>query len=413
MLRRTAGLLCAAAGSAGDVATAAAAATPPRPVSPARSWRRLPMHAWQLQISPTEQQPGAEPELYFHGTMLGPCPLMVLGGAGDGGAALVDHAAWLSHCGCRHGALSVPMPTSAAFIAARRTCDGDIDDLPGDGSYVNAQCHAVARAMDVLGLSWTHFVAHSVGALVAAKMAWLYPEKVGTIALLDTPLLTKELCRNEELRAELVAAMVDVNTPAHLIRARQVELQRGLEPLLPRGTVADAALNKLSDEVAANHVFPAAKVFADGGVLRDDVPRFLSAAHIEQIRVPVLLLSPKANPVADANVHKQRLNLRKHQVVAAADGHAALFADGKGGGAAEVGAAIAQWYDRYDMDAMMRRRWEQSIRDIRPKRGGEGVAGAAPAAEGAAGAPKGPPVPGGTKRPPQQDKKKKGGGKSQ
>lgn len=380
-------------------------------------WRLLPFHPWQRNLPPTEQQATvASPEVYFLGATLGTCPLVVLGNAGPEATGVADHAAWLAHAGIRHGAVSINLPTAAAFEAQLAALKADPSKAPADEdlSYLTQQCHAVARALDLLGVGWVHVVGHSVGALVAAKMAWLYPEKIGTITLLDTPLLTKQQVRNEERRADLIRASLDVNTPAQLLHDAKMTLRKEREPILPAPPMTSAgagAVTQNSIDIYARHIFPEAQLFADGGVYRDDSPFFLSAAHIEQIRVPVQLISPKANALADASLHKAKLNLRKHQVIAAAESHAAIFADGKNGGAGEVGAAVAQWFDRFDMDAMMKRKWEQSIRDIRPRKAAEGAAAGDDASkaeggktEGGAGAKQ----QGGGKRPPGQQQQQQG-----
>lgn len=130
---------------------------------------------------------------------------------------------------------------------------------------IGASCERVRMTMDMLGIRWTHFLGYSFGALVAARMAAspilptstpfplstfaaapssTYAHRIGTILLLDTPLVTNDLLDNIHRRRVLYFGALDFNLPPRVLEAMKEMVYENLEPPLPTPCLADRALYK-------------------------------------------------------------------------------------------------------------------------------------------------------------------------
>eukprot|EP01062_Namystynia_karyoxenos_P083375 TRINITY_DN9585_c0_g1_i1.p1 TRINITY_DN9585_c0_g1~~TRINITY_DN9585_c0_g1_i1.p1 ORF type:complete len:339 (+),score=58.62 TRINITY_DN9585_c0_g1_i1:88-1104(+) len=274
-MRRSLRRLCAAAAPATSPAAA-----------PLREWVRLPHNPWDYPEL-------REVPMWRCGGGTAPGPVLVLTGAG--GCAALSQL-----CGCMQfeaGCVGLDLPTR----------DPDAD-------WCLAQGELVVQFLDVLGAPWAHVVAHSVGALLAVFLCHTAPGRIGSLTVLDTPLLSPGLQRHATMRAELQRAQRDVNVPDETV----AELGGRLAEPEALPACPDKADAQLWDALLKG------ERSKDGREKRDWV---LPVDALELVQHPMLLLRPKQKPqVTDEllGVHRDLFNV---QVVAPEDAgdHGALL----------------------------------------------------------------------------------------
>ncbi|CUG86496.1 Hypothetical protein, putative [Bodo saltans] len=343
------------------------------------SFRPLPLQSWQKTAAlwSTAGAPGNSNAVELPqgvsllGETLGPRPIIVLGSAVATLEAAAQQAESFSHslsqAAWEHGAIHVPIIATGATA------------LP---TLLRDVAQQVVKLLDVLGIGWMHTLGHSLGALVAAKMALDFPTRAGTLMLLDSQLLDKQWIANHKSRDEIRKAQDDVNVPESMLDFRITQLREGLEGPLKTGEAQqhDAA-------IFADVLFSNSRLFgASNGMTRCDAS-YLSIDELRILRHPLQLIVPAPNGVCDVNTHKDFFNLRRIQPIKSAQSHAALFTPSSGtsaGIAEEVGSMIEQWVQRYEPDTIMARRYETAVKDMNSKMGsttGGTPSGAAASAE--------------------------------
>ena len=210
----------------------------------------------------------------------------------------------------------------------------------------------VLRCLDAYSISWAPIVAHGIGAFAALRMSYLFPERVGSIAIVDTPVVTRRHCTNYEIRSEVLRAGSDVNIHSSLIEKYVAKVMDNVEEVLPSTTPSSAA-----DDVFLRSLVP------KGFDASDSYSRFLNPRQVAEIRHPIHIAIPSAAALSDLDVHKEIFNLRRLQTVKTANSHQELFTCG----APELANGINAFLARYDMDVVIHRRYEQASATIRKK----------------------------------------------
>jgi pimeloyl-ACP methyl ester carboxylesterase len=267
-------------------------------------------------------------------------------------------------------------------------------DYEADG-LLAGYAHNVAALMHCLGVSWTTALGYSLGGLAAAKTASLYPRIVGSLVLLDTPLLAATDAQTHALRNAIYEARYDINTPRADIDAavaKHAELVAQPAATLSVPVAADAPVYEA--------IFDPAEAFSADKTSRD-LGAFLSYDHLRALRHPVMSVYPNkpdftkgagATSAKEADALRDTVALRKALHVKAAAQHADLL----GAAAAETAGGIKQWINRFDMDTAMARKYGQArdrvnatLNPPEKKAGGEGDGKDDAAAAGAKGGKKG------------------------
>ena len=205
-------------------------------------------------------------------------------------------------------------------------------------------------AMDSLQLTWCHFLVHSTGALAAAMMCWLYPEHVGSIMVVDTPIITSRIVRNDVLRRDLEKAKQDVNVSERDKMESLRVLKEEVE--VPPPFAGDPSPG---DIAAYREIFPASDKW--GVSAAPDWSHFLSPQHISSIRHPMFLIVPNAHPACDVATMRSCFNVRKSVAVKGAEAHADLLTEQH---APEISSQVEQWVRRYDANSIISRRWTEA-----------------------------------------------------
>lgn len=189
-----------------------------------------------------------------------------------------------------HGAIYIPLPVPARVLSSSNensitnTTNNNNNEEEKDANASNethsfnaisASCERVRMVLDMLDIRWTHFLTYSYGALVAARMAatpvssssMLFPRsplappvaasssssttstteplvspyahRVGTILLLDTPLVTQAFVDNFFRRQEWYLGAQDGNVPSSALQTLKQQIQTHLEGPLPTPCAAD------------------------------------------------------------------------------------------------------------------------------------------------------------------------------
>ena len=137
-------------------------------------------------------------------------------------------------------------------------------DLPGHGHSVKAVDHpdlavmvgTISDFMGSLGLDKAHLVGHSMGGLIAAKMAIDHPKKVASVSLICSAGL------GGEINAGYIGGFVDANSRKELKQA--LELLFADPTLVSRAMVDDVLKYKRLDGVQPFLTALSAALFANG-----------------------------------------------------------------------------------------------------------------------------------------------------
>lgn len=313
-------------------------------------WRPFTFKSWQLHCVEDAETRAAMPKtVLYHGDQLGPRPLLILDHsvpASESANAVTEAAAAaskkfeavVSALGWSHGAVYIPLPVSV-----------------GEANAMEQSCRHVCAVLDALNVQWSHVLSHSYGALVAARMAasTAYPHRIGTMLLLDTPLVTEPLVRNTRLRQEIAKAQADVNVPPAELSFAVESLKSGLETTLPYPAEEDKALYE-------EYLFSPTTLFREGGLVRDE-HRYVPVRHLAQVHHPLQLLVPAKEAVTDVAIHKEFFSLRRPAVIKGAEGHADLFSTKCAG---EVADVVRAWVQRFEQDVVLKRRFEQAAKEM-------------------------------------------------
>ncbi|ORC87790.1 uncharacterized protein TM35_000201990 [Trypanosoma theileri] len=312
---------------------------------PHRAFLPLRIQTWQTHSLSASQKEILPQFLLYHGTHLGPRPLIILDhttkDTEDAMKAVKKYEPLLSQLSWDYGAVYIPLQVK-------------YDDAPQD--LLNYSCQQISAVMDAIDVRWTHFLTYSYGCLVAARMAASleYPHRIGTLTSLDTPLITRELVLNMERREEIAKAERDVNVPeADLAFAKHTLLSSLESPLPCPATVADKALYE-------EYLFHPASIFHADGLIRRE-SRYVPVKHLADMRHPMQLVVPAANSVSDAGVHKEFFGLRRPVVVKGCQKHEDLFGNES---AKELAAAMDTWLHRFEPDAFIAKRYEQAAKEM-------------------------------------------------
>lgn len=337
-------------------------ATPPPPPSPPAKgagkktgpsttpWRTFTFKPWQLlTVEDAEARATMPKTVLHHGEQLGPRPLIILDHsvtASEKPSVVVEASfeaskkfeAIISSLAWDHGAIYVPLPVSL-----------------GEKNVMETSCRQVCAVLDALNVQWSHVLSHSYGALVAARMAasTAHPHRIGSLLLLDTPLVTEKLVQNTRQREDIAKAQKDVNVPQAELFFAIDSLKSDLETMLPCPAAADTNLYE-------NYLFSAKDIFREEGLVRDE-HRYVPVRHLAGVHHPLQLLVPAKEPVTDVAVHKEFFALRRPAVVKGAENHEDLFSSKCAG---EVADVVRGWMQRFEQDVVLRRRFEQAAKEM-------------------------------------------------
>ena len=396
-MRRTFRRLCdtaagaAVAGAAAAASPAAAAAPPDAPEGAATSpppagtdtatkkkasepvgspvtWRHLKPYPFRPASALVKEG------CYFRGEKLGPRPLIVLPGISFANAGVIDKlpasietvidSCLATTAECPHGALIAPRSLTIPENSNRKTPTD-----PQGKSMFTAQCEAIAAMMDYHDINWGHFVCFSSGALMAIRMALEFPQRVGSITLIDSPVIVGNLVKNDGIRKELAEARKDVNVPLdiyELYKKRVTKEVRDGPCPGPFAAFPDFSAGEGLGKAATLNAALNAKLFGPEGYSEDGTQRVIDGyvsdvRDIISVRHPIQAIVPAKGAALDVNAHGNHLNLRKKVVVKEASNTAELL-QGKDGPAA-ARAAIRQWNARWDFDDILAKRFEQARAD--------------------------------------------------
>jgi pimeloyl-ACP methyl ester carboxylesterase len=347
------------AGAKGDTPAAPPSPLPPSPptkgagkkTGPSKAlWRTFTFKAWQLHTVEDAAARATMPKtVLYHGEQLGPRPLVILDHsvpASESASAVTNacveaskkFGAMVSSLGWDHGAVYIPLPVSV-----------------GEANTMEQSCRQVCAVLDALNVQWSHVLSHSYGALVAARMAasTAYPHRIGTVLLLDTPLVTEQLVRNMRQREDIAKAKEDVNVPPAELSFAIETLRNDLESTLPYPATADKALYE-------SYLFCPESTFREEGLVRDE-HRYVPVRHLAQVHHPLQLLVPAKEPVTDVTVHKEFFALRRPAVIKSAENHEDLFSTKCAG---EVADVVRAWMQRFEQDVVLKRRFEQAAKEM-------------------------------------------------
>nr|CCC91735.1 conserved hypothetical protein [Trypanosoma congolense IL3000] len=280
----------------------------------------------------------------FHGRSLGPRPLIILDHTthdlADAVNAAEKYEPMLSELSWDYGAVYIPLQIKNADIST---------DL------IEQSCRTVCAVMDALDVHWTHFLTYSYGALVGARMMKFrgYPHRIGTLVSLDTPLVARNILRNDEQRNDIAKAEQDVNVPERDLSFAKETLNTSLEETLPCPHSADDALYR-------DYLFDSSKLFSRGGLVRSD-ERYVSVRHLAEVRHPLQIIVPSANALSDAAAHSEVFAIRRPSVVKSCQRHGDLFTEGA---AKEVANVLGTWLRRFEPDWFIAKRYEQSAEEM-------------------------------------------------
>lgn len=287
--------------------------------------------------------------VFYHGEQIGPRPLVIL----DQSVSFSENPAtmmtacleaskkyepMLSSLAWEYGAVYIPLPVSF-----------------GEVNVMEQSCVQVSAVLDALDVRWTHFLVHSYGALVGARMAAsaAFPHRIGSLLLLDTPLITESLVENMKQREEIRKAEKDVNVPPTDLAFAIEHLRSQLETPLLHTAAGDQKLYE-------DYLFNPNEILHREGLEREE-DRYVPVHHLAQIHHPIQLLAPSKDPIADVSIHKEFFGLRRPALIKSAMHHDDLFSSKS---ADEVAEVTRTWMNRFEQDFIIKRRFEQSAKEM-------------------------------------------------
>ncbi len=177
---------------------------------------------------------------------------------------------------------------------------GDSSRLPAGEDSIEAWAGVALTLLDALGIDEVSVVGHHTGALIAAELAVQAPQRVRSLVLSSMSLHSPE----ERQRLASGRAVVDDVDPSpdgsHLL-----ELWQSRAAFYPEGAV-DLLERYLVDALAAG------PLAAEGHRV---AARYGTAAALEQVRCPVLLIGATADPYAFPHLARLRDALPQAEVV--------------------------------------------------------------------------------------------------
>lgn len=312
--------------------------------------------------------------------------------------------------------------------------------------FFTEYCYNLVSVMDRLGITWSSVaVSQSFGSMVAAKMALLYPERVGTLFLLppdgggasasSAHLITSDAVTFSSQLRECRKAATDINVPLPLLEfslseleAAPLQLSDAISATAEDANLIKAALGekKRKKRKMSNDSSSSSGNKPQQQTSEETDPQFLAVADINAwmtvdqlslLQHPMCMIaSPATN--GQVSAHESFFNVKrvaKIKKLSMPPAAAALAGDKKDAatGAAAASAAassdassppssaetksvlhpecvaeaaehLAVWIGRYDSDEMVRRRWAQAKADMEKLLGSDGSGGAGAGAAGAA-----------------------------
>ncbi|CAJ1020939.1 hypothetical protein, conserved [Leishmania lindenbergi] len=306
---------------------------------------------WQLHaVNDAEGRSSMPTTVLYYGDQLGPRPLVILDHSiarlEQSATAVLDacqeaskkYEAMLSSLAWDYGAVYVPLLVSI-----------------GEVNVMEQSCRHVCAVLDAMDVQWSHVLAHSYGALVAARMAasTAYPHRIGSLLLLDTPLVTEQLVRNTKQREEIAKARDDVNVPHAELSFAIETLRNALETTLPYPAAADKSLYE-------DHLFSSASLFREKGLVRDE-HRYVPVRHLAQVHHPLQLIVPIKQSITDVEIHKEFFGLRRVAAIKTAESHEDIFSAKC---ADEVAGVVQAWMQRFEPDVVIKRRFEKAAKEM-------------------------------------------------
>jgi pimeloyl-ACP methyl ester carboxylesterase len=260
---------------------------------------------------------------------------------------------------------------------------------PKGRNYFTTQCDAIAATLDYHHIPWAHFLCYSSGALLAMRMALMYPHKVGSIMIIDSPVVTAKMLSNSARRAELACAQLDVNIDRDLISsiAESVTAEPRDGPFPEPYSKNPDVLNLegkpcAHQAMALNEKLFGAHTYSENGLVRSIDGYTHDIKDILLVRHPMWAVGPAGFAGAmDIDCHSNELNLRRKLAVKEAPDHSSLFTVPAAHDA--VGKAMTQWVARWEMDDIIAKKLQNAKRDALP------AAGQQASAEGAQAKPEG------------------------
>eukprot|EP01059_Diplonema_ambulator_P028719 TRINITY_DN47618_c0_g1_i1.p1 TRINITY_DN47618_c0_g1~~TRINITY_DN47618_c0_g1_i1.p1 ORF type:complete len:338 (+),score=103.32 TRINITY_DN47618_c0_g1_i1:142-1014(+) len=150
----------------------------------------------------------------------------------------------------------------------------ELPELEPSPEWMEKQADLVVKYINVLGCPWVHVMGHSVGALLGAYLAWRHPDRVGSLALIDTPIIGVQDRSIHALEERLQQSERDVNITDEEVAEMTAKLQKEREVPLPKPPLeADTELYH--------------------GLLKGG--HWLSFAQLQEIRQPLVMARPNKN----------------------------------------------------------------------------------------------------------------------
>lgn len=204
-------------------------------------------------------------------------PLVLLHGIGSSAASW---AAQLAHFGQHYRTIAWNAPGY-----------GGSAPLPEEAPDVSAYAKALAGLLDQLGIKQAHVVGHSLGSLMAARFAALYPERILSLTLASCAIGHAKVAAEDRARM-LNSRIDDVMT----LGARGMAEKRGPRLLGPRASATD--IRKVVDVMASvdpKGYAQAARMLSQGNML-EDVATLPAAMPVQVVYGTAdVITTPEAN----------------------------------------------------------------------------------------------------------------------
>ncbi|KAJ9453206.1 hypothetical protein DIPPA_24950 [Diplonema papillatum] len=215
--------------------------------------------------------------------------------------------------------------------------------------WMREQADLVVKFINTLYCPWVHVIGHSVGALLALQLAHDFPSRIGTVTLLDTPVVSQAGMRAADLRRALVFSETDPN----VTDAEVDSMRKELAELRPR----ESDLSCASEDAA---LFKALLQGNPDDPPDSPRPEFWSLPHekLASVMHPMLIVRPEKGSLISSKEDKNYYNTFWVKAIKSIDakGHDDLF----NGGAGDVAYEIDSFHKRYSIQHIVDRMWDEA-----------------------------------------------------
>eukprot|EP01060_Flectonema_neradi_P033616 TRINITY_DN5694_c0_g2_i1.p1 TRINITY_DN5694_c0_g2~~TRINITY_DN5694_c0_g2_i1.p1 ORF type:complete len:328 (+),score=62.21 TRINITY_DN5694_c0_g2_i1:40-1023(+) len=218
----------------------------------------------------------------------------------------------------------------------------ELPKLDASAEWMAKQSDLVVKYINILYSPWVHVVSHSTGSLLALYVAHKYPARIGSITIIDTPVVHENDERIFDLRRALDISKEDCNITDEDIKTYSTEIESLECDVSPPSEIDAETFSKLRS----------------GEVVGDErIDWWLPYGSIRQVKHPMLLVQPeKAAFTSKQQIFASKAAFNVKTVQTIEDGEGVGMFDDE---AFDIAHSIDTFHQRYSTQHIIESKWEE------------------------------------------------------